>query len=131
MLCSYILGKKKCIFPILILWLKKLKPVILMCLSSQFLNMQIHKHIPITAFKYKCKLYKLHFEELTKYGTSQSFFVTFFHMLRNCFWDKVWVGALKNETLIHGYFSRFLNCTNGTKLSKASHFALFDTLVVC
>ena len=24
-------------------------------------------------------------------------------------------------TLLHGYFSRFLNCTNGTKLRKTSH----------
>ena len=24
-------------------------------------------------------------------------------------------------TLLHGYFSRFLNCTNDTKLRKASH----------
>ena len=28
---------------------------------------------------------------------------------------------LKKKTLLHGCFSRFLNCTNGTKSRKASH----------
>ena len=28
-------------------------------------------------------------------------------------------------TLLHGYFSRFLNCANGTKSRKTSHFFFF------
>ena len=31
-------------------------------------------------------------------------------------------------TLLHGYFSRFLNCTNGTKLRKTSHMVPWLTL---
>ena len=31
--------------------------------------------------------------------------------------------TLLKVTLIHGCFSRFLNCTNGTKLRKTSHYA--------
>ena len=29
--------------------------------------------------------------------------------------------TLLKVTLLHGCYSRFLNCTNGTKLRKASH----------
>ena len=32
--------------------------------------------------------------------------------------------ALLKVTLLHGYFPRFLNCTNGTKLLKASHMRI-------
>ena len=33
---------------------------------------------------------------------------------------------LQAEALFHRCFSSFLNCTNGTKLRKASHFSLND-----
>ena len=33
--------------------------------------------------------------------------------------------ASLNVTLLHGCFSRFLNCTNGTKFRKASHTNTF------
>ena len=39
------------------------------------------------------------------------------HPWRNVTFSKV----LLKETLFHGCFSRFLNCTNGTKSRKASH----------
>ena len=32
-------------------------------------------------------------------------------------------------TLLHGCFSHFLNCTNGTKSRKASHLLYFQTSV--
>ena len=32
-----------------------------------------------------------------------------------------WRSVTLKVTLLHGCFSRFLNCTNGTKLRKASH----------
>ena len=34
--------------------------------------------------------------------------------------------TLLKVTLLHGSFSRFLNCTNGTKLRKASHVVFYD-----
>ena len=33
---------------------------------------------------------------------------------------------LLKVTLLHGCFSRFLNCTNGTKLRKASDMMVYD-----
>ena len=32
--------------------------------------------------------------------------------------------TLLKVTILHGYFSRFLNCTNGTESHKASHILL-------
>ena len=32
--------------------------------------------------------------------------------------------TLLELTLLHGYFSRFLNCTNGTKSRNAQHLAI-------
>ena len=37
--------------------------------------------------------------------------------------------TLLKVTLFHGCFSRFLNCTNGTKLRNASHIAGFITII--
>ena len=45
------------------LWLKKLKPVKLMCVTSQFLNFNIHKYLPIGIFKYSWKSQELHLEK--------------------------------------------------------------------
>ena len=36
--------------------------------------------------------------------------------------------TLLKVTLLHGCFSRFLNCTNGTKLCKTSHIIPSDFL---
>ena len=36
--------------------------------------------------------------------------------------------TLLKVTLLHGHFSRFLNCTNGTKSHKASHIPVFQGL---
>ena len=36
--------------------------------------------------------------------------------------------ALLKVTLLHGCFSRFLNCTNGTKSHNTSHINLFSVL---
>ena len=36
----------------------------------------------------------------------------------------------KKLTLLHGYFSRFLNCTNGAKSRKASHMYSGKELIV-
>ena len=33
-------------------------------------------------------------------------------------------GVLLKVTLLHGCFSRFLNCANGTKSPKASHLSV-------
>ena len=38
----------------------------------------------------------------------------------------IFLVKLQAEALFHGCFSSFLNCTNGTKLRKASHFCLND-----
>ena len=35
-----------------------------------------------------------------------------------------WRSVTSKVTLLHGCFSRFLNCTNGTKSSKTSHIYL-------
>ena len=37
---------------------------------------------------------------------------------------------LQAKTLLHGSFSRFLNCTNGTKLRKTSHMSLSFLAIV-
>ena len=45
------------------------------------------------------------------------------HLWRNVTFSQVagfWLTLLKVE-ILHGCFSLFLNCTNGTKLCKASH----------
>ena len=34
--------------------------------------------------------------------------------------------TFRKVTLLHGCFSRFLNCTNGTKSRKASHITLLQ-----
>ena len=36
-------------------------------------------------------------------------------------WRRLQPTTLLKVTLLHGCFSRFLNCTNGTKLRKTSH----------
>ena len=41
------------------------------------------------------------------------------HAWRNATFNKV--AGFTTLTLIHGCFSRLLNCTNGTKSRKASH----------
>ena len=40
--------------------------------------------------------------------------------------DHIPSNLLKEATLFHGYFSRFLNCKNGTKSRKASHLWYCD-----
>ena len=40
-------------------------------------------------------------------------------------WRSVTFSNTLKVTLLHGYFSCFLNCTNGTKLCKASHLVPF------
>ena len=42
----------------------------------------------------------------------------------------MWSDAtLLKVTLLHGCFSRFLNCTNGTKLRKTSHMIIIVMLL--
>ena len=42
--------------------------------------------------------------------------------MEECFFSKVaGFATLLKVALLHGCFSRFLNCTNGTKSRKASH----------
>ena len=46
------------------------------------------------------------------------------HPWRNVSFGKVagfWPATLPKVTFLHGYFSRFLNCTNGTRWRKTSH----------
>ena len=57
-------------------------------------------------------------------------FVKICDALRNLLLCKdMWcVAILLKVTLLHGCFSRFLNCTNGTKSWKASHINIFFLL---
>ena len=46
---------------------------------------------------------------------------------RNVTFSKVEPATLLIVTLLHWRFSRFLNCTNGTKLRKVSHIEKIHT----
>ena len=47
----HIYCKKKLMFPIVTSVIEEIKPVQLMCLASQILNSNIHKHLLIAEFK--------------------------------------------------------------------------------
>ena len=52
------------------------------------------------------------------------------------FWCVARFGSFKLATLLklillHGCFSRFLNCTNGTKLRNAPHLRFMGSLLTC
>ena len=41
-----------------------------------------------------------------------------------------WPATLLKVTLLHGCFSRFWNCSNGTKLRKGTHLSISETVSI-
>ena len=67
-----------------VLWLKKLYPLQLMCVTSQFLSWNIDKHLPEAVFEYSWKSLELH----QIWNSATSFFHKVFpHIVNSCFWD--------------------------------------------
>ena len=70
---------------------------------------------------------------LVQFGTICTILKSEKHQSRSVTFSKVAVFNLQKVTLVHGCFSRFLNCTNGTKSRNASQIfisSFYSTMVV-
>ena len=69
---------------------------------------------------------------VTRFGTFCTILKTWKTLMEECYFYlscRLQPAFLLKVTLLHGCFSRFLNCTNGTKSRKASHI-MFQILLI-
>ena len=119
-----------------VLWLEKLKLVQLVCVTSQFIKWNIHKHLPTAAFNYEdLKISRLApLEVYLIWKSSTCFFIKFFHILWIVFFGKA-MGRCFLLVISNGswpYYFVLLDmlvvspCTNYVLLAKDIHPKYFN-----